>query len=405
MEDMFAFNPTFNNSGLSGWNVSAVTTMRSMFSGCSSFNQPLNTWDVSRVTDVMFMFYGATTFNQPLNNWDTSSFIKLGSMFAFAKSFNQPVDAWHLRSAIGLGAMFSYTDAFDQSLADWNLTSVLGISFMFQNATAFNQDLRCWCVSRFPTEPEKFSQYSALSPANMPRWGHCDGCPTPEAPPVSVSPSACGGTLPPPNAFNISCIDDILYFDTLPSYFVGCNGNSCIIQPNWRVRLLPLSNDSIVNATISLRIAESNGTTQTLSNGLVIVQSCITFQTGQVVVYSDNLSSLVGKNARFMLIERPDCFVQRFDQSTTIIYKTPADCRIVKGVINQQDLSAQIKTLVVAFSADEDSSCKGQPPVGLILGLCLGALGLIVVSFILWRVISHWKKPKEAQRLLDHPEL
>ena len=36
-----------------------------MFSGATSFNQPLVNWDVSNVSGMSKMFSGATSFDQP----------------------------------------------------------------------------------------------------------------------------------------------------------------------------------------------------------------------------------------------------------------------------------------------------------------------------------------------------
>ena len=44
---------------------SAVSSMKSMFSGATSFNQPIQ-WDTSSVTTMESMFSGATSFNQPI---------------------------------------------------------------------------------------------------------------------------------------------------------------------------------------------------------------------------------------------------------------------------------------------------------------------------------------------------
>ena len=58
--------------GIDTPDLSKVTSMSSMFHGCTSFNQPLNSWDVSKVTDMSWMFYGCTTFNQHMNNCDVN---------------------------------------------------------------------------------------------------------------------------------------------------------------------------------------------------------------------------------------------------------------------------------------------------------------------------------------------
>ena len=50
------------------WDVSNVKNMYGMFSGATSFNQPLNKWNVSNdVTYMEEMFEEATSFNQPLH--------------------------------------------------------------------------------------------------------------------------------------------------------------------------------------------------------------------------------------------------------------------------------------------------------------------------------------------------
>jgi hypothetical protein len=42
---------------------------------------------------------------------------------------------------------------------------------VFRNATSFNQDLSAWCVTDITTEPDFFSDNSALTIANKPIWG------------------------------------------------------------------------------------------------------------------------------------------------------------------------------------------------------------------------------------------
>ena len=66
---------------ISGWNVSNVTNMRSMFYGCESFNKNISSWDVSSVTYMDFMFDGCESFNQDISSWDVSNVIYKDSIF------------------------------------------------------------------------------------------------------------------------------------------------------------------------------------------------------------------------------------------------------------------------------------------------------------------------------------
>jgi surface protein len=64
------------NQPLSGWNVSKVTTMGSLFQDAKLFNQNIGNWNVSGVTTLFSTFYGATSFNNnnspSISGWTTS---------------------------------------------------------------------------------------------------------------------------------------------------------------------------------------------------------------------------------------------------------------------------------------------------------------------------------------------
>ena len=64
--------------------------MSDAFSGCSDFNEDISGWDVSSVTNMSSMFY-CSAFNQSLNSWDVSSVTNMDSMFSHAFSFNKPL--------------------------------------------------------------------------------------------------------------------------------------------------------------------------------------------------------------------------------------------------------------------------------------------------------------------------
>ena len=131
--------------------LSLVTNMSNMFSGCHSFNSPINNWDVSNVINMASLFNEAFTFNQPLNNWNVSNVTDMQSMFGRARSFNQNINSWNVSNVTNMIGMFGCfpTDnsSFNQPLNNWDVSNVTDMYWMFRNAYVFNQPLNNWNVS------------------------------------------------------------------------------------------------------------------------------------------------------------------------------------------------------------------------------------------------------------------
>lgn len=51
------------NPDISGWDVSNVTNMQSMFASNDLFNCDISNWDVRKVIDMKYMFLKAYNFN------------------------------------------------------------------------------------------------------------------------------------------------------------------------------------------------------------------------------------------------------------------------------------------------------------------------------------------------------
>ena len=147
MQSMFSGCTSFNQP-LNSWDVSKVTDMSYMFSDCTSFNQPLNSWDVSKVNNMNAMFSGCTSFNQPLNSWDVSKVNSMSSMFSGCTSFNQPLNSWDVSKVTDMSDMFHGCTSFNQSLNNWDVSKVTNMSSMFSGCTSFNQPLNSWDVSK-----------------------------------------------------------------------------------------------------------------------------------------------------------------------------------------------------------------------------------------------------------------
>ena len=94
-----------------------------MFWNAQAINQDLSGWDVSTVTNMRSMFLQAETFNQDLSGWDVSSVTTMQAMFSVAFLFNQDISMWDVSSATSMSGMFEGADAMTFDLC-WDVTNV-----------------------------------------------------------------------------------------------------------------------------------------------------------------------------------------------------------------------------------------------------------------------------------------
>ncbi|MBN2155256.1 MAG: BspA family leucine-rich repeat surface protein [Candidatus Lokiarchaeota archaeon] len=136
-----------SSGDMNGWDVSSIISMQSMFSGASSFNQPIGNWDVCSVTDMYGVFDDASSFNQPIGNWNVSSVTTMNYMFQYASSFNQPIGDWNVSSVTSMLRMFEGASSFNRPIGNWDVSSVMSMSYLFYGASSFNQPIGNWNVS------------------------------------------------------------------------------------------------------------------------------------------------------------------------------------------------------------------------------------------------------------------
>lgn len=146
VNSMFRNAVDFDNGGVAlswGDSTSNFETTSNMFFGASSFNQAIGDWNTTNVTTMSSMFEGAASFNQDIDNWDVSSCITFFSTFNSASSFNnggQPLNSWDVSEAITMARMFMYCP-FNQDISDWDVSKVETFQLMFRNNPNFNQNI------------------------------------------------------------------------------------------------------------------------------------------------------------------------------------------------------------------------------------------------------------------------
>ena len=132
------------NGDISGWDVSNVTDMNSMFKGARSFNGDISKWNVSNVTDMSYMFKDATSFNGNISKWKVGKVIRMRYMFAGATSFSGDISKWKVGKVNNMERMFENATAFNQDISGWDVSNVAIMIHMFENAALFSQNLDAW---------------------------------------------------------------------------------------------------------------------------------------------------------------------------------------------------------------------------------------------------------------------
>jgi surface protein len=159
LKNMFKGCEMLSDTGfLFTWDTSNVTDMSGMFYGCGSLVNGLTAidadgnvyWNTSNVTDMSFMFYGCNSFNPPalaIYEWDVSNVTNMESMFHGARIFNAPLAQWNTSSVTNMHNMFYKAFDFNQDISAWNVSSVTNMEGMFREARYFNQDISGWNTS------------------------------------------------------------------------------------------------------------------------------------------------------------------------------------------------------------------------------------------------------------------
>lgn len=144
---MFANCKQLGKCDLNEWNVSNITNMRRMFSGCVSFSPDISKWDVSNVTDMREMFDSCSSFNSDLSNWDVKNVTDMWGMFRSCAVFDSSLSKWNVGNVTNMGLMFYNCKHFNTDLSNWDVRNVTNMERIFSNCLSFNSDVSNWNVS------------------------------------------------------------------------------------------------------------------------------------------------------------------------------------------------------------------------------------------------------------------
>ena len=141
---MFSGNTNFIGTGLANWNLTKVTNMASFLSG-TAFNSDISGWDLQSCTNASSLF-SSTPFNHSsISNLNLYNITTITSMFSGCTAFNQDIDtkvvgtgadaylAWDTANVDDMHACFNGATSFNYSIGKWkiDLTSTRGLSGFF----------------------------------------------------------------------------------------------------------------------------------------------------------------------------------------------------------------------------------------------------------------------------------
>ena len=112
-------------SDLSGWNVRRANTLNQMFSHALIFDSDLSNWAVNKVTDFAYMFIGAESFSANLESWQDrlDNATNMEYMFYGASSYNHSLGNWNVRSVQNMANMLAYSglslENYEATLEGW----------------------------------------------------------------------------------------------------------------------------------------------------------------------------------------------------------------------------------------------------------------------------------------------
>lgn len=137
MVSMFDGCSALKELTLGFFDTSNVTSMHSMFYGCYELEHlNLNAWNTTQVTDMAYMFYRCDNLRElNLQNFDTRSVTNMAYMFNYCMKLTDiNLTGFNTSNVTNMAGMFKYCHALKElDLTSFNTGNVTKMAFMFEN--------------------------------------------------------------------------------------------------------------------------------------------------------------------------------------------------------------------------------------------------------------------------------
>lgn len=140
MSNVFIAYNSIKKIDISGWNVSDVTSMDSMFYGCENLESigDVSSWDVTKVKNMQNMFFLDDNINIDLSSWDVSAVENMNTMFYKCNKFDfSTIENWDVSSVKDMDDMFCNCYYINADFSEWNVCNLESMNEMFLNCKSF----------------------------------------------------------------------------------------------------------------------------------------------------------------------------------------------------------------------------------------------------------------------------
>lgn len=184
---IFSNCQALNTIGLASWNISKITSLRSVFANCKALSRQkendntgttdldvLLSWDVSNITSFNSIFRGWECTTLDLSNWITSSAVDMSFMFEECVNLQSitGLDSFVMNNVRTAESMFKKCSSLIAlNLNGWNTSSLEDVSDMFNGCSSLmTLEIGDWNASNIQTLYCFLSDCVALEQLDISNW-------------------------------------------------------------------------------------------------------------------------------------------------------------------------------------------------------------------------------------------